>query len=414
LPLAGVRILDLTSVVVGPAASLRLADYGAEIIKVETPEGDLLRTLGGPSHSGALSGKFLHFNRDKKFVCLNLRMSAGLAALCRILQGCDVLLTNIRPESLARMRLDAKSCREDQPALIHCTITGFGPGGPYRGKPAYDTVVQAASGLAGLAVERDGAPSFAPFLAADHVVGEITAGAIAAALYGRTRTGRGTAIEVPMLETMAAFVLKEHLGPATFEPPLGPPGDRRVLDPHARPVRTRDGWIAISANTDAQAKAFLQAIGRSDLIDDPRFASVVGRVKHSDAWFRLRSESLAAETTAHWLDVLARLDVPAMPCNTLHTLVRDPHVTAVGLVAHVNHPTEGTVQVVRPTVIIDDAPPREGTPARELGWDTRDVLAHAGFEQSEIDELLQTGAARVYDAPTSGPADGGGKAGAAG
>src|SRR5271166_1015963 len=165
LPLAGVRVLDLTSVVVGPAATLRLADFGAEIIKIEPPEGDLMRTLGGPSHSGALSGKFLHFNRDKQFVSLNLRVPAGLAALGRILRGCDVLVTNLRPDALARMGLDATTCRGQRPELIHCTITGFGPGGPYRGKPAYDTVVQAASGLAGLSLERDGSPAFAPFLA---------------------------------------------------------------------------------------------------------------------------------------------------------------------------------------------------------------------------------------------------------
>jgi crotonobetainyl-CoA:carnitine CoA-transferase CaiB-like acyl-CoA transferase len=399
LPLAGVRVLDLTSVVVGPAATLRLADFGAEIIKIEPPEGDLMRTLGGPSHSGSLSGKFLHFNRDKTFVSLNLRVPAGLAALRQILRGCDVLVTNIRPEALARMRLDAKSCQEEQPELIHCTIAGFGPGGPYRGKPAYDTVVQAAFGLAGLSVERDGSPSFAPFLAADHLIGEITAGAIAAALYGRTRTGRGVAIEVPMLETMAAFVLKEHLGSATFEPRLGPPGDKRVLDPYARPVRTKDGWIAISANTDAQARAFLQAIGRNDLLDDPRFASVAARVAHSGEWFRLRSESLATETTHHWLAVFARLDVPAMACHTLHTLGDDPHLRAVALVEQIHHPSEGEVRAIRPTVILDNERPHSGVPAREIGADTRHILARAGFSEIEIAELLK---ARAAYAPHKG------------
>jgi crotonobetainyl-CoA:carnitine CoA-transferase CaiB-like acyl-CoA transferase len=395
LPLTGVRVLDLTSVVVGPAATLRLADFGAEVIKIEPPEGDLMRTLGGPSHSGLLSGKFLHFNRDKEFVCLNLRVPAGLAALRRILRGCDVFVTNIRPEALARMGLDAQSCRDDHPALIHCTITGFGPNGPYRGKPAYDTVVQAASGLAGLSVERDGSPAFAPFLAADHVIGEITAGAIAAALYGRTRTGVGAAIEIPMLETMAAFVLKEHLGAATFQPPLGPPGDKRVLDPYARPVRTKDGWIAISANTDTQARAFLQAIGRHDLIDDSRFASVAARVAHSGEWFRLRSESLAMQTTDHWLAVFARLDVPAMACHTLHTLADDPHLRAVALIERMHHPREGDVRAIRPTVIIDNEAPRCGEPAREVGADTRRILVQAGFSETEIGDLLKAGAARA-------------------
>jgi crotonobetainyl-CoA:carnitine CoA-transferase CaiB-like acyl-CoA transferase len=395
LPLAGVRVLDLTSVVVGPAATLRLADFGAEIIKIEPPEGDLMRTLGGPSHSGSLSGKFLHFNRDKQFVCLNLRVPAGLAALRQVLRGCDVLVTNIRPEALARMGFDAKACRDEQPELIHCTITGFGPHGPYRGKPAYDTVIQAASGLAGLSVERDGAPSFAPFLAADHLIGEITAGAIAAALYGRSRSGRGATIEVPMLETMAAFVLKEHLGSATFQPPLGPPGDKRVLDPHARPVRTKDGWIAISANTDSQARAFLQAIGRNDLLDDARFCSVPARVAHAGEWFQLRSESLATQTTDHWLALFARLDVPAMACHTLHTLAGDPHLRAVALVEPIQHPSEGEVRAIRPTVILDNERPRSGAPAREIGADTQQILLRAGFSETEIADLLEAGAARA-------------------
>jgi crotonobetainyl-CoA:carnitine CoA-transferase CaiB-like acyl-CoA transferase len=393
LPLAGIRVLDLTSVVVGPAATLRLADLGAEIIKIEAPDGDLLRTLGGPSHSGTLSGKFLHFNRDKKFVCLNLRAPKALAALRQILARCDVLLTNIRPDALARMKLDAKAARAERPDLIHCSITGFGAGGPYRGKPAYDTVLQAASGIAGLSIARDGEPNFAPFLAVDHVVGEITASAICAALFGRERTGDGASIEVPMLETMAAFVLKEHLGAATFEPPLGPPGDKRVLDPRARPVRTSDGWIAITANTDAQARAFLDAVGRSDLIDDPRFSTVAARVNNSNEWFKLRAESLAHRTTEHWLAIFTRADIPAMPCNTLESLPNDPHITAVGLLKTLRHPVEGSVNSVRPTVLFDDEIRRSDSPARELGWDTRDVLYAAGMSDREINDLVNDGAA---------------------
>jgi crotonobetainyl-CoA:carnitine CoA-transferase CaiB-like acyl-CoA transferase len=393
MPLSGIKVLDLTSVVVGPAATLRLADLGAEIIKIESPEGDLLRTLGGPSPSGALSGKFLHFNRDKRFVGLNLRAPDGLKALRTIMQSCDVFITNVRPESLARMGLDAPACRDAKPDLIHCIITGFGPGGPYRGRPAYDTVLQAASGLAGLTIERDGAPSFAPFLAADHVVAEIAAGAVAAALVRRFRTGEGATIEIPMHETMAAFVLQEHLGPATFDPPLGPPGDRRVLDPNARPIATQDGWIAITANTDAQAKVFLRAVGREDLIDDPRFSSVAARVKNSSDWYRLREESIASGTTAHWLALFAELDIPAMPCHALAAIPDDPHLTAVKLVERAVHPTEGPVRTIRPTLMFDNEPVRSQSPAKPLGSDTRKVLAEAGYSDAEIDALVKTGAA---------------------
>ncbi|HZO45309.1 MAG TPA: CoA transferase [Xanthobacteraceae bacterium] len=393
MPLSGIKVLDLTSVVVGPAATLRLADHGAEIIKIEAPEGDLMRTLGGPSPSGTLSGKFLHFNRDKRFVCLNLRVPEGLKALRSIMQGCDVFISNLRPDALARLGLDAAACRALKPELIHCIITGFGPGGPYRGRPAYDTVLQAASGLAGLTIERDGKPSFAPFLAADHVVAEIAAGAIAAALVRMFRSGDGATIEVPMHETMAAFVLQEHLGPATFDPPLGPPGDRRVLDPFARPVATKDGWIAITANTDAQAKAFLRAVGRAELIDDPRFASVAARVKNSNDWYRLREETLAQGTTAHWLETFAAIDIPAMPCHALGGIADDPHLSAVRLVEHAVHPTEGPVRNVRPTLIFDDAPVCSETPALPMGSDTRKVLAEAGYSDTEIDDLVRSGAA---------------------
>ena len=173
--LAGIKVLDLTSVVVGPAATLRLMDLGAEIIKIEPPGGDLLRTLGGPSPSGQLSGKYLHFNRGKRSVCLDLKLPPAREALFAILAGCDVLVSNVRPEALARLGLDAASCRARQPGLVHCSITGFGPGGAYRGRPAYDSVLQGVSGIAGLALQRDGVPRFAPLLIADHVVGEYLA-----------------------------------------------------------------------------------------------------------------------------------------------------------------------------------------------------------------------------------------------
>lgn len=393
MPLSGIKVLDLTSVVVGPAATLRLADLGAEIIKIESPEGDLMRTLGGPSPTGTLSGKFLHFNRDKRFVCLNLRAPEGLKALRAIVATCDVLISNIRPDALARMGLDAAACRRAKPELVHCVITGFGPGGPYRGRPAYDTVLQAASGLAGLTIERDGAPSFAPFLAADHVVAEIAAGAIAAALVKRFRSGEGATIEIPMLETMAAFVLQEHLGPATFDPPLGPPGDRRVLDPFARPVATKDGWIAISANSDVQAKAFLRAIDRPELIDDPRFATVAARVRNSNEWFRLREESMAQGTTAHWLALFTEFDIPAMPCHALAAIADDPHLAAVKLVEPAVHPTEGPVRTVRPTLMFEGEPVQSRSQAKPLGYDTRAVLTQAGYSGAQIDALVGAGAA---------------------
>ncbi|MDR3536277.1 MAG: CoA transferase [Acetobacteraceae bacterium] len=394
-PLAGIRILDLTSVVVGPAATLRLADLGAEIIKIEAPGGDLLRTLGGPSPSGQMSGKYLHFNRAKRSVCLDLKQKAGLEALLSILAGCDVLVSNIRPDALARLGLDATTCRVRQPGLIHCTITGFGPGGPYRGRPAYDSVLQGVAGVAGLALRRDGVPRFAPLLLADHVVGEITAGAISAALLRRLRTGQGSTLEIPMFETMAAFVLQEHLGPQTFNPPLGRAGDARVLDPNNTPVATADGWICVTSNTDAQAHAFLRAIGRPELIEDPRFRTVATRFRHAGDWFGLRAEALHQQPTAHWLEVLQAADVPAMICHTLESLPEDAHLRATGLLVHETHPTDGPMTTIRPSLLIDGAPVDPGPPAEQLGQSTRAVLAAAGLTEDAIAALIASGVAIV-------------------
>ncbi len=392
-PLAGMRVLDLTTVVVGPTCTMRLAQYGAEVIKVEAPEGDLFRRVAGPSPTGEHGGGYLHMNRDKRAVCLDLKQPGARAALLRVVDGCDVFVSNIRPDALARLGLDAATLRASRPGLVHCLITGFGPGGPYRGKPAYDAVIQSLSGITGLAERRDGEPRFAPMLMCDRVVGEIAAGAIAAALAGRAATGMGTAIEVPMHETMAAFVLQEHLGPATFDPPLGPIGDSRTLDPGQQPMRTTDGWLTVSATGDKQAVAFLRAAGRPDLAADPRFATAAGRYEHTRTWTTLRAELLATRSTAEWLLILEAADVPCTPCHSLESLVEDAQLVAVGLVGTDTHPTEGTVRSIRAPVLFDGATAPLGRAAAPRGTDTRAVLTEAGLSDEEIDMLLEAHAA---------------------
>jgi crotonobetainyl-CoA:carnitine CoA-transferase CaiB-like acyl-CoA transferase len=391
--LAGIRVLDLTSIVVGPAATLRLADLGAEIIKIEPPGGDMLRTLGGPSPSGRMSGKYLHFNRAKRSVCLDLKKPGAREALLAILATCDVLVSNIRPEALDRLGLGAAACLARQPGLIHCSITGFGPGGAYRGRPAYDSVIQGVSGVAGLALQRDGVPRYAPLLLADHVVGEITAGSVSAALFRRSRTGKGSALEIPMFETMAAFVLQEHLGPQSFHPPLGPAGDSRVLDADNRPLQTADGWMCVTSNSDAQAHAFLRAIGHGELVDDPRFRTVGTRFRHARDWFALRADAMKQQTTAHWLAVLGAADVPAMICHTVATLPGDEHLVAVELLTTEEHPQEGPVTTIRPSLLIDGERAPSGPPAEHVGWSTCGVLAEAGLAEGQIAALLASGGA---------------------
>ena len=386
-PLAGVRVLDLSSVVVGPACTARLASLGAEVIKVEGFDGDMMRSLGGPSRTGQHSGSYLHFNRGKRAVCLDLKHPRSRAVMDRLLDRSDVVVSNMRPDALVRLRLDAPAVRAARPGLVHCTITGFGPGGPYRGRAAYDSALQGAAGLAALFSLRDGAPRYVPLLICDHVVGEIAAGAIMAALYARAQNGIGAAVEVPMYETMAAFVLQEHLGPASFEPALGPPGDTRILNPDNRPLQTSDGWISLTANTDAQTRAFLIAIGREDAIGDPRFRTVADRFRNAEAWFALRNRALLGRTTAEWLETFWASDLPALPCHTLETLIDDPHLSAVGLFQSLDHPTEASVRGIRPTIIVDGATGDGGAVAKPVGWDTGAVLAELGLPHDEIADL---------------------------
>lgn len=392
-PLKGVQIVDLTSMIVGPVCTVRLADYGAEVIKMEPPEGDLMRSLGGPSPSGTNSGSFIHCNRGKRMVCLDLKVPAARAALDELMVGADVFVSNMRPAALERLGLGATTLRARKPGLIHCTISGFGPDGPYRGLPAYDTVLQGASGLAGLFGRRDGTPMYVPMMICDHVVGEIAAGAILSALYARSATGAGSTIEIPMFETMAAFVLQEHLGPHTFDPPIGPIGDSRVLSAANAPLATADGWISVTTNTDAQTHAFLRALGRADMVDDARFRTTADRFKNAEAWFGWRKTALFSRPTAEWMDIFKMADVPAMPCHSLDSLLEDPHLKAVSFWQQAIHPLEGRVNGLRPTVIHDGFTSAAAAPSNPLGWDTRAVLAQAGLSERAIEDLVASRAA---------------------
>jgi crotonobetainyl-CoA:carnitine CoA-transferase CaiB-like acyl-CoA transferase len=394
-PLKGVRVLDLTSVVVGPVCTWRLGQYGAEIVKVESPEGDLMRGLGGLSPTGQHSGAYLHFNRGKRNICLDLKQPGAREAVQRLVDSADVIVANMRPQALARLGLDAATVRAQHPDKIYCLITGYGTDGPYAGRPTYDSVVQAVTGMAGLMLARDGEPAYVPMLICDHVAGEIAAGAILAALAERKASGRGCSLEVPMFETMAAFVLQEHLAQHSFDPPVGPPGDLRLLSRHNKPVKTADGWISFTINTDPQVRAFLKATDREPLLGDARFTTVAGRAKHVAEWFEIRGAALTSRTTAQWLEILLAADIAAQPCHTLETLPHDPHLEAVGLIEYEEHPTEGRTAAIRASIRIDDATLPRRAPAQPRGADTRALLTEVGYAPAAIEALLSSGAAQA-------------------
>ena len=393
-PLRGMRILDLTSVVVGPVATWRLAQYGAEVIKLESPDGDLMRGLGGLSPTGQHSGAYLHLNRGKRNICLDLKKPSARRIVDQLVASADVIVANMRPQALERLGLDAATIRAKHPEKIYCLITGYGTDGPYAGQPTYDSVVQGVTGMAGLMLARDGAPAYVPMLICDHVVGEITAGVILAAIVQAKLTGEGASIEVPMFETMATFVLQEHLAQHSFAPAVGPIGDQRLLSPHNKPVKTADGWITFTINTDPQVRAFLLATGREALVADPRFSSVAARARNVGEWFAIRGAPLTTKTTAEWLAIFQAADIAAMPCHTLETLREDPHLAAVGFFQNEQHPTEGATITLRPTIKLNGTSPVSGTPSQPLGWETRAIMRELRISNEDINALIEDGAAR--------------------
>jgi crotonobetainyl-CoA:carnitine CoA-transferase CaiB-like acyl-CoA transferase len=386
-PLSGVKVLDLTAVVVGPSCTLTLAEQGADVVKLEAPEGDLLRKLGGPAPSPDMSPKFIHFNRGKRSIAVDLKTAEGMAVLTRLAEQADVLVTNMRGGALARLGITWEALQPRNPRLVFCVIAGFGKRGRYHDSPAYDTIIQGMSGFAAALGQVTGEPRYAPFVLCDHITGIIASQAISAALYAREKSGEGQAIEVPMYESMAHFVLTEHMFTRTFDP-AGKTGDPRVMNPDAKPIPTKDGYIAVSANTDAQAFAFFDAIGRPELRDDPRFNSVVARFRNVDDYFTLRAEALRTRTTADWAVEFRKREIPAMPFASIDQLLDDPHLRETGMLRREQHPTEGPMIGLGRPVSFSAAGPDELPLAPRLSADARSVLADAGYTEAEITALL--------------------------
>jgi crotonobetainyl-CoA:carnitine CoA-transferase CaiB-like acyl-CoA transferase len=392
-PLDGVRVVDLTTVVVGPICTRTLADYGADVIKVEAPGGDLLRTMAEGSRNPGMSGKFINFNRNKRSIVIDLKKKDGHAALLRLIARADVFVSNVRPEALARAGLDHASLAKLNPRLIHCSILAFGRGGRYFNRPAYDPVIQSLSGVAGTIARATGEPRFVPMVMSDHTSGLIAAQCIGFALYRREKTGKGEAIDVPMLENMASFVSSEHLGAATFDPPVGPTGDGRLLSPNYRPVPTKDGYVTVRPNTNAQTFAFFDAIGRPELKTDPRFDSAASRTRNAKDYFEVQATSLGGKTTDEWVELFDELDVPAARYNSIDDLLTDPHLEDVGFFKAEEHPSEGRIRRTRLANTFSGGARDNETHAPLTGEHTRDILSEAGYSTAEIDALLASGGA---------------------
>ena len=385
-PLAGVRVLDLTAVVLGPVATQILGDYGADVIKVEPLEGDLVRS-NGVSRSPGMSSIFLAINRNKRSLAIDLKQPEGAEALRRLLPTVDVLVHNMRTAAIERLGLGYSACAALNPKLVYCVATGFGEEGPDAGRPAFDDVIQAACGLAGLAGAERGQPDYVPSLIADKTTGLALANAVLAALYERTNSGLGQYVEVPMFETMVAFTLAEHLGGLSFEPPLGPAGYARLLAGGRKPAPTTDGFVAMLPYTALHWAKFFNRVGREDLAakygaDDRHTRNLRVREMYADM-----ASITCTLTTAALLEVCGQLDIPATRIYTIDELPEHPHLKAVGLFQSQQHPTRGAIVSMRPPTRFARTPAELALHAPELGEHSAAVLAEAGYTPAEVDAL---------------------------
>jgi crotonobetainyl-CoA:carnitine CoA-transferase CaiB-like acyl-CoA transferase len=390
-PLAGVRVIDLASVMMGPYATMILGDYGADIIKVESPEGDVMRHAA-PMRHPQMGAMFLQGNRNKRSIALDLKKTSGREALLRLSAKADVFVHNVRPAAMRRLRLGAEDLLALNPRLVYASLHGFGERGPYAGRPAYDDLIQGMTALPALTGAITGEPRFSPATIADRIVGLNATHAILAALLHRDRTGEGQSIEIPMFETMAQFVLGDHMAGRSFEPPTGPPGYQRLLAPDRRPYQTSDGYICALVYTDKQWTAFFRAIGVADLERDPRLNSISSRTENYDFVYGWFAEVMKTRSTAEWMRLFEAADIPYAPLHDLDSLIDDPHLAAVGLLQTIDHPTEGTLRVAGPAASWSKTPPSIRHHPPRLGEQGREILREAGCSDDEIDELAAEGA----------------------
>ena len=391
-PLAGVKVLEMTSVVLGPWACQILGDMGAEIVKVEPPRGDSNRSLGPAGQHDDMAALYLTCNRNKRSIVLDLKQDTGREAALKLAEGADILIHNFRPQAMARLRLDYEAVKQANPGIIYCATYGYGKAGPYGTKGALDDSIQAASGAAYLQAMAYGEPRYLPTVVADKTTALAVVFAVLAALFHRQRTGVGQEIEVPMFETMVYYLMAEHLWGLTFEPPQGTAGYTRLMSQHRRPYRTKDGYIAVLPYMNAHWDTFCEVAGAPELATDERFTTMSSRLKNIDATYEETGKILATRTTAEWLEMLGETSVPTMVVNSPDDLVNDPHLKAIDFFKVVDHPTEGPVRMTDFPVNFSETPADVGELAQPRGEHSIEVLEELGFDQDTIAAMLASGA----------------------
>jgi crotonobetainyl-CoA:carnitine CoA-transferase CaiB-like acyl-CoA transferase len=381
--LQGVRIIDVTSTVVGPAATQILGALGADVVRIEPPEGDQLRNLGPSRHEG-MAAMFLGMNRNKRSMVLDLKTPEGAAVLRQLVATADVFVHNMRPNAAQRLGISYADLAPGNPRLVYASASGYRPDGPNRDLPAFDDIIQGASGISGLFMRAGDQARYAPFIIADKVIGYILASSIGFALFERERSGAGQEVQVPMFEAMVEFNLLEHFWGRAFEPPLGTPGYARIFTPERRPFQTKDGFICVTATTDRQWERLFTAIGRPELAQDPRFAKMAQRTFHFDKAYVYLNEAMLTRTTAQWIAIFNAVDLPNGPANSLDDLFDSSYLEEGGFFHHYDHPSEGKLVTANPAVTYSRTPAGLHRPPPRLGEHTREVMEQAGFTQEEI------------------------------
>ncbi len=391
-PLQGVRVLDLTTVVMGPYACQLMGDYGADVIKVESPDGDVMR-LSGPMRNPGMGHLYLSTNRSKRSVVIDLKRPEGRNLLLELAADADLLLYNIRPQAMARLGLAYEDLRAVNPRIVYVGAFGFSQRGPYAARPAYDDLIQGMSGIPWLSLQAGSPdPRYAPVILADRIVGLQVAFAAMAALRHRDVTGEGQRIDVPMFENLLTVVLGEHLAGAMFDPPTGPPGYQRSLAHNRRPHRTLDGFVCTLVYTDKHWRSFFAAIGQPGMFDaDRRFSSQNERLKHIDEIYGYLAGVLATRTTAEWIEIFTKADIPVARMNSLDDILDDEHLRSIGYFRTFDHPSEGPITDVAIPTEWSASQPSPSRHAPLLGEHTVEVLREAGVDAATIAALLRNG-----------------------
>jgi crotonobetainyl-CoA:carnitine CoA-transferase CaiB-like acyl-CoA transferase len=391
-PLEGVKVVEMTSVVLGPYACQMLGDLGADVIKIEAPGGDTNRRLGPYKQNKDMASLFLGCNRNKRSIMLDLKSERGRQAALDIMRNADVVVHNFRPGAMERLGLDFPAIQRINPGVIYCATYGYSKAGPYGEKGALDDSIQAASGIAALNEMVMGTPRYLPTIVADKTTALFVVQAVLAALFHKLKTGEGQEIEVPMFESLASYVMVEHLWGQSFDPPIGKAGYVRLMAEHRKPYRCKDGlYLAVLPYWDAHWKTFCDLSGNPELADDPRFINMGERLKNINESYKATGDIIASQDRQYWIDLMGDTNVPMMVMNSLDDLIEDPHLKATGFWQEFDHPSEGRLRSSKPPMNFSATPASIRRMAPRLGEHSIEILQEAGLSDATIDDMLSAG-----------------------